>query len=165
VTPILPVTGLHQVGIVVRDLRKAMRAYNELLGMGPWHVYTYQPPLVKEMTYMGRRHDYAMRIALTMAGNHIVELVETVKGPNIYQDFLDQHGEGIHHVMSIVEDFDASVARLEAAGYPMIQSGRGFGADGTGAYAYFDTTKDLGLIYELVEIPKVRVPPEEVYPA
>jgi hypothetical protein len=100
-----------------------------------------------------------------MAGNHIVELVETVKGPNIYQDFLDQHGEGIHHVMSIVEDFDASVARLEAAGYPMIQSGRGFGADGTGAYAYFDTTKDLGLIYELVEIPKVRVPPEEVYPA
>ena len=159
-----PLAGIHQVGIVVRDLDRAMRAYWEGFRIGPWRVYTYGAPLVKDMTYRGRRQDFCMRIALTQAGPTIVELIESVEGPNIYEEFLREHGEGIHHVMSIVEDFDLALERMAAAGYPLIQSGRGFGADGSGGYAYFDTIADLGLILELVEVPRVRVPPDRVYP-
>src|SRR5204863_4883783 len=139
VIPHFPIGHLDQVGIVVRDLGAAMRAYHELLGIGGWRVYTYGPRLVKDMTYRGRRQDYTMRIALTTLGSWILELVESVEGPNIYEEFLAQHGEGLHHVMTIVDDFDAAVARLESAGYELIQSGRGFGLDGDGGFAYFDT--------------------------
>ena len=42
---------------------------------------------------------------------------------------------------------------MSQAGYPVIQSGAGFGAARDGAYAYFDTTAQLGLIVEAVEPP------------
>ena len=160
-----PIGHLDQVGIVVRDLEAAMRRYHDLLGIGPWRVYTYGPDLVKEMTYRGRRQDFTMRIALTTLNGWILELVESVAGPNIYEEFMAAHGEGIHHLMTIVEDFDGEVARFQALGYELIQSGRGYGASGDGGFAYFDTTADLGLILELVAIPRERITPEAVYPS
>ena len=163
-TPLLPLGQLSQIGIVVRDLEAAMRHYWDVLGIGPWRVYTYGAPLLAEMTYRGRAQPYRMRLALTQAGPLIVELVQSLEGPNIYDEFLEQHGEGLHHVMTIVDDFDGAVAKLKSAGYDMIQSGRGFGANGDGAFAYFDTIRDLGTIYEVVAVPKVRVPPEMEYP-
>src|SRR5579883_460859 len=57
-----PLTEVSQVGLVVRDLAVSMRHYWERFGVGPWTVYTYGPPLVKEMTYRGRRQDYRMRL-------------------------------------------------------------------------------------------------------
>jgi methylmalonyl-CoA/ethylmalonyl-CoA epimerase len=161
---LLPVGQLSQIGIVVRDLETAMRHYWHVLGIGPWRVYTYGDPVLKEMTYRGKAQPYRMRLALTQAGPLIVELIQSLEGPNIYDEFLDRHGEGLHHVMTIVDDFDATVAKLRAAGYEMLQSGRGFGANGDGDFAYFDTTADLGTIYEVVAVPKVRLPPEMEYP-
>ena len=47
------VTAVNQVGFVVRDLDKAMAAYWRV-GVGPWRVYTYGAPLVKDITYRGK---------------------------------------------------------------------------------------------------------------
>ena len=160
-----PIPHFDQIGLVVRDLEASMRAYWERFGIGPWRVYTYGPPLVKEMTYRGRPQEYAMRLAIKQHGPLVVELIQSIAGPNIYDEFLAAHGEGLHHVRTVVEDFDAALAKLEAAGYPCIQSGRGFGLHGDGAFAYFDTTTELGMIYEIAEVPRERVPPEMVFPA
>jgi len=163
--PAFPITHFDQIGLVVRDLEASMRRYWERFRIGPWRVYTYGPPLLKGMTYRGRAQEYTMRIALCQHGPQVVELIQSIAGPNIYDEFLAAHGEGLHHVRTVVDDFAAAAARLEAAGYACIQSGRGFGARGDGAFAYFDTTADLGMIYELAELPKERVPPELVYPS
>ena len=32
-----------QIGIVVKDLQKAMKQYWEIFGIGPWHIYTSSP--------------------------------------------------------------------------------------------------------------------------
>jgi hypothetical protein len=52
-------------------------------------------------------------------------------------------------------------------GYPLMQSGRGFGVggDGDGAYAYIDTTAALGLIVEAIEQPSSLPPPDAIWPA
>jgi hypothetical protein len=162
--PVFPIAHFDQVGFVVRDLEAAVRRYWERFGIGPWRVYTYGPPLMKEMTYRGRAQAYTMRIALCQHGPLVVELIQSVAGPNIYEEFLAERGEGLHHVRTVVDDVAAATAGLEAAGYACIQSGRGFGVRGDGAFAYFDTTADLGVIYEVAELPKERVPPELVYP-
>jgi hypothetical protein len=164
IEPVFPIPRFDQIGLVVRDLEASMRRYWERFGIGPWRVYTYGPPRLTELTYRGRAQEYAMRLALCQHGPLVVELIQSIAGPNIYDEFLAAHGEGLHHVRTVVEDFAAAVARLEAAGYACIQSGRGFGLRGDGAFAYFDTTADLGMIYEVVELPKERVPPEQVYP-
>jgi len=150
--------------MVVRDLESVIRAYWEQFNIGPWRIYTFGPPLLKEMTYRGRSQPYRMRIALAMCDNVRLEVIQSLEGPNIYDDFLVEHGEGVHHVAMVVPDLAAAAAQLEACGYQMIQSGRGYGKFGDGAFAYFETAGPFGTTLELIERPKERVAPEAVYP-
>ena len=53
--------GVAQVAFVVRDLDRTVEAYWTVFGIGPWHFYTYGPPLVTHMTYHGRPVEYRMR--------------------------------------------------------------------------------------------------------
>ena len=156
--------GIAQVALIVKDLDRAMEAYWELCGIGPWHVYTYGKPLVKKMSYRGQPADYKMRIGLSWIGPLRLELIEMLEGETIYAEFVEKHGYGLHHFGVQVEDAPAAIAEAEAAGFAMIQDGSGYGADGDGHYAYLDTEDALGVIVELIEFPAGRVPPERIYP-
>ena len=164
-TSIFPVTHINQIALVVRDLDAAMSGYWTLLGIGPWKVYTYGPPLVPTMTYRGRPQTYRMRLALTQVGDLMLELIQPLSGESIYQEHLDRKGEGLHHVGVFVPSFDEAVSEAIRRGYAVLQSGRGYGRWGDGGYAYLDTEDSLGLILELIEIPRERVPPEVEFPA
>ena len=50
-----------------------------------------------------------------------------------------------------------------AAGFEPLQSARGFGAEGDGAFAYFQPP-GLAVVIELIEAPRVRIEPEFIYP-
>ncbi len=162
---VFPLSSINQVALVVRDLDTAMQRYWDMLGIGPWKVYTYGPPLVRDMTYRGRHQDYRMRLAMAWAGELMLELIQPLSGDSVYQEHLDRKGEGLHHVGVFVGSFDEAVAEAAQRGYSVLQSGRGFGRWGDGGYAYLDTEASLGLILELIEIPRERVPPERTYPA
>ena len=64
-----PIARYDQIASVVPDLESAMQEHWERFGIGPWTVYTYGPPLVKDMTYQGRRSDYRMRLAFCFSDN------------------------------------------------------------------------------------------------
>lgn len=53
---------------------------------------------------------------------------------------------------------------MRRAGYDVLQSGRGYGLDGDGGYAYFDTERDFEVIVEAIEVPKRRREPDFVWP-
>src|SRR5205823_7938694 len=57
---------MRQVGIVVRDIDKAMRQWVEVCGIGPW-FYAEQLPLT-EFRYKGRVYDIKMSVALANSG-------------------------------------------------------------------------------------------------
>ena len=156
--------GIAQTAIVVEDLERTVEKYWEVFGVGPWHFYTYEKPLVKEMSYQGKPADYAMRIALSYFGPSRIELIEARRGDSVYADFVREHGYGVQHLGLLVEDMRAAIALAEAAGYAVVQDGSGFGLDGDGHYAYLDTAEDLGVMLELIERPKGRRIPEKVYP-
>jgi methylmalonyl-CoA/ethylmalonyl-CoA epimerase len=50
------------------------------------------------------------------------------------------------------------------ASFAVLQSGRGFGTNDDGAFAYFDTERTFGCIFEALELPAELPPPERVYP-
>ena len=162
---VFPLKRVNQIALVVRDLDAAMRRYWELLGIGPWRVYTYGPPLVHDMTYRGRPQDYRMRLALAQVGEIMLELIQPLSGESIYVEHLEGKGEGLHHLGVFVPSFDEAVAEVQRRGYAILQSGRGYGRWGDGGYAYVDTEGDLGVILEVIEIPRERVPPEAEFPA
>lgn len=154
--------SIDQVAVVVRDIDAAMRRYVDEMNIGPWEVFTYGPHNCSSMTFRGQEQPYTMKLALAMVGNTQYELIEPLEGPTTYHEFLEQHGEGLHHLGYIVENIDAEIARMAALGYPLLQSGRGFGVEGDGAYAYFDSAHGLGCIVEAITPPRTMPEPEYV---
>ena len=155
--------SIDQVAVVVRDLDASMKKYVEEFGIGPWSVYTFSPDWIR-MTFRGQEQGYAMKLALAQVGEMMYELIEPVQGPNTYEEFLNEHGEGLHHLGYFVDDIDTAIDQMEKAGYSLLQSGRGFGANDDGAYAYFETEDALGHIVEAIEMPPEMPPPERTYP-
>jgi hypothetical protein len=165
-TKVLPFLqkGVAQIALVVENLDKTVENYWKLFGIGPWHFYTYGKPLVKKMSYRDKPAEYKMRVALSYFGPMRIELIERVEGDTIYDEFVKQHGYGIHHLGVLVDDMEAAITEAEAAGLKMIQDGSGFGADGDGHYAYLETEDKIATTIELIERPKGRIPPEKIYP-
>ena len=156
--------GIAQVAILVPDLMASIKHNHEDFGIGPWHIYTYEQPLVSKMTYHGEPADYSMRIGLSYFGPMRIELIQPLAGESVYADFIAKHGYGLHHFGLLVEDMDAALSEARTAGYEMTMDGSGFGLDGDGHYAYLDTEDRLGVILELISRPARRVPPDEIYP-
>ncbi len=156
--------SIDQVAVVVRDLNASMERYVNEFGIGPWSVYTFSPDWIEGMTFRGNEQDYIMKLAITMVGNVMYELIEPVQGPNSYEEFLNEHGEGLHHLGYFVDDIDTAIQQMEKAGYKLLQSGRSFGTNNDGAYAYFETESALGHIVEAIEMPAEMPPPERTYP-
>jgi hypothetical protein len=78
---------MRQVGIVVRDIEKAMRHWVEVCGVGPW-FYAEQLPM-DEFRYKGRIYDLKVSIALANSGDVQLELIQQRNDvPSLYSDFL-----------------------------------------------------------------------------
>jgi methylmalonyl-CoA/ethylmalonyl-CoA epimerase len=152
-----------QCATIVHDLDEAVRRWTETLGIGPWTGYRLEAPRLKEMRYRGDAAEFSFRHALAWQGEMQFELIQPLAGPSIFSDHLAVHGEGLHHVGKYVPEHAKAVAEALAAGFEPLQSARGFGAEGDGAFAYFQHP-DLPLIVELIEAPRVRIEPEFVYP-
>jgi methylmalonyl-CoA/ethylmalonyl-CoA epimerase len=132
--------------------------------VGPWTAYTLAPPRLRDCLYHGERVDFALRHALAWSGEMQIELVQPLSGPSIFVDHLARHGEGLQHLGSYVDDHQAAVQDLLDRGFTPLQSARGFGADGDGAFAYFEPPDSHGLVVELISAPQVRITPTFVYP-
>jgi catechol 2,3-dioxygenase-like lactoylglutathione lyase family enzyme len=156
--------GVAQVGFVVKDLEKTVEAYWNLFGIGPWHFYTYGPPLVKHMSFYGHPVEHKMRVALAWLGPLRIELIQILEGNTVYDEFVAKHGYGVHHFGLLVDDMPAAIAQARAAGLEMTMDGAGFGLDGDGHYAYLETDALIGTTLELIARPQRRVPPEKTYP-
>ncbi len=124
--PTLPagVRSIDQVAVVVGDLDRAMERYWSQLGIGPWDVYTYGPNRRSRMTFRGHDHPYTMKLGLASGGPTMYELIESVSGPSIYDESLQQRGKGLHHFGYYVDDIDQAIAAMESRGYVLLQSGR-----------------------------------------
>jgi methylmalonyl-CoA/ethylmalonyl-CoA epimerase len=158
-------SGIGQIAIVVEDLDKTVESYWQTFGMGPWHFYTYQRPLLNMSRYYDQDVDNSLRIALGYFGPTRIELIEVKKGPSLQEDFIQEHGYGVQHLGILVDDMESALREARERGFEVIQEGAGFGPDGDGHYAYLDTEDEYGITYELIERPSGRHAPEKIYPA
>jgi methylmalonyl-CoA/ethylmalonyl-CoA epimerase len=155
---------VDQIGIVVPELRPAVERWAQFVGGAPWRIWTYGPRMLRAQDYRGRKAHYEMRVALSSSTPQI-ELIEPLRGPSLYHEWLDAHGPGLHHLGAFEPDLSSGIERMRAHGFEVLQSGRGHGIDGDGGFAYFDTAREVGVILELIEVPARRPAPEAVWPA
>ena len=157
--PILGGRPVGQIGIVVRDIDRALDMYIGMWGLKGWNGFVYSSDNVRSLSYLGEPADYRMKVAWTGA-NPQIELVQSLGGPNIYEDWLERRGEGLHHLGIMVDSIATEVEGKQDAGYQILQAGFGHGLDGDGGFAYIDTEPELGVIIELIEAPARRRPPD-----
>jgi catechol 2,3-dioxygenase-like lactoylglutathione lyase family enzyme len=135
-------TEIVQVGVVVKDLDKTVE-YLTSLGMGPFKISTVTHP---SATVHGEKVFYQVRSAKSQQGPVELELIEYQKGKTIHKEFLDERGEGLHHIKFTVKDINATVNRFAEKGIEPLQQDR---AVGGGGMAYLDTAKIGGVIIEV----------------
>lgn len=155
---------IKQVAMVVRDVEKAMKHHWEVLGIGPWDVRHFKPGKVRDFKVYGKevKEDFEFICAVCWEGDIEFELIQPIKGPNIYWEFLEKHGEGLHHIKEIVSDEDTPqvLEDFKKQGIEVIQTGW---IDNDVHY-YLNTEEKLGYIYEIGNGGKIGAP-DRKYPA
>jgi len=145
-----------QIAFVVRDLERAVREFDARLGAGPWRGWLFGPQ-GQGREYRGRPAEWTLRLVLN-ARSPQFELIEPLAGPSIHADWLEDRGEGFHHLGYVVESLEQTTAEMEAAGHSAIARIHSFGAARDGAASYFDTADALGFLVEAVEPPSAMPP-------
>ena len=152
-----PLGHVGQVGILVPEIATAVDTYSALFGIASWWRSTYGPGRVPTLMYRGQEGTFSMHIALGGERPQI-ELVQSRSGPSIYEEHLRLRGSGLHHLGVFVASLDDAIAKMEGLGFSVLQLGRGYGLDGDGGFAYFDTVSAFSIVIEAIEQPRRRAP-------
>lgn len=161
--PLKELSNISQICLVVKDIKATMAHYASL-GVGPFDVYAMDTRDMTGVTYRGKPADYSLKVAWATLGSWTFEVIEPKRGMNIYKEFMDEHGEGLHHYGIYVDDYQAALADFAKRGYESIMGGPIVGIDKTGRFDYFDTAKEFGTVLELLDMPEKLGEPTYIYP-
>jgi methylmalonyl-CoA/ethylmalonyl-CoA epimerase len=153
---------ITQIALVVRDLDTTMEAYRQAFGWEPWTVYEIPAEMHREAAFRGVPRPNGFRMGMTTVGGLDFELIEPLEGDSPFRDFLDQKGEGLHHIMVRAPDGNdlALRATLDREGLPFLLSGLVGGI----SYAYHEDPA-LKTIIETFDLQDPDVPiPSSTYP-
>jgi len=104
-----------QTGYVVREVDVAEEWFQRVMGV-PSFFRMENVAFGEGCSYRGRPADAVAHLSIGYLGETQIELIESVRGPSIYTEFLERKGPGLHHLAFAVPDFGASVAALREAG-------------------------------------------------
>jgi catechol 2,3-dioxygenase-like lactoylglutathione lyase family enzyme len=136
-----------QVGILVRDIKKTAKVYEDFLGVKPRFDLT--GPIEESQTqYLGKPSKARAQLAFFKVGPNLeIELIEPDTEPSTWRHDLDANGEGVHHIAFFVKGMKEAIAALAKREMPLLQKGEYPG----GRYAYIDANEQLKLVLELLE--------------
>ena len=104
------IKNITQIGIVTGDLYAMVDRYQKLYGIGPWEIRDGKKGFkdeAEDLMVYGKRQDFKVSLALCMAGNVQLELIQPLDEYSDYARHLKEHGEGHIHHISILTDNQA----------------------------------------------------------
>ncbi|HEY7511621.1 MAG TPA: methylmalonyl-CoA epimerase [Vicinamibacteria bacterium] len=125
---------VDHLGIAVRDLGEALRAYRAL---GFEVESVHEVPTEK------------VRAAFLPVGESRLELLEPTDPGSVIARFLEKRS-GLHHVCVLVEDIEQALAELKAAGVELVDERPRPGAGGS-RVAFLHPRAGAGVLLELKE--------------
>jgi catechol 2,3-dioxygenase-like lactoylglutathione lyase family enzyme len=144
---------LHHVGVVVRDIQKAI-AYFESLGIGPFRAgdgKVFTVPFKGKLH--GRPAEWKTTISNARMGDVELELLEPAEGAQALKESLDATGEGLHHLGFITDDLEREKANFRKAGIGIWTEG------GAAAGFFYSDPSPVGNL--AIEFRTMGPPPEK----
>jgi methylmalonyl-CoA/ethylmalonyl-CoA epimerase len=127
---------LSHIGIAVTNLEESVRIFSKLLQIDK--VETEQV------------NDQKVRVAFFRVGDSSIELTEATDPGSPIAQFIERRGEGIHHLSFEVDDIEAELARLKAAGFDLVDEKPRKGAGGY-RIAFLHPKSTNGVLIEISE--------------
>ena len=134
--------GFIQICLVVEDIELAAKTWAELFGIPvpPIQTRSFMPD--PNQTYRGETANYSLKVADIRASGFVIELHQPDGNPSTFREFLDKHGNGVHHLGFEVGDRrDAVVGELENMGHALRTVGYYPGS----SWTIVDTEETLGV--------------------
>lgn len=118
----LALDSFIQIAIIVPDIEVAAREWAQLLNVPVPEIRVHQTVDNSDpnLMYYGKNYKYGLKLASIMAPQgFIIELHQVMDdNPNTYNEFIKEHGYGVHHLGFAVGDRrDAVVGELIDRGY------------------------------------------------
>ncbi|MCM3362443.1 VOC family protein [Niallia sp. MER TA 168] len=138
---------ITQIGILVHDIEKTSQAYADFFGVDKPEWSLTDTVDRAQTEYRNQSTEARAKLAFFNMGSLQLELIEPDHNPSTWREYLDEHGEGPHHIAFVINGMKEKVTLMEKNQMPLLQKGEYTG----GRYAYMDTFKDLKIILELLE--------------
>ena len=152
--PKLPTLG--QVGVVVKDIQKALKYYSSVFGIGPFDIYDFHP----QRTWVKGKEVVPIKLKLAMAdmGPVKLELLQIIEGDELpHQDFLETHGEGLQHLGFYAENYDEWKMYAREKGMEILcEAEIEDELRGKRRAFYMDSSKVGGVLFEIIEMKKAE---------
>ncbi len=130
----MKIKRIAHLGIVVRNLDAALELFTGALPLDLVHTEDYQ----------------GMKVGFIPVGDSSIELLQDVSGSSGVKKFLENNGEGIHHIAFEVDDIEQAVAELREKGVKLIDEKPRAGAHGM-SVAFMHPKATHGVLMELVQ--------------
>lgn len=126
---------IEHIGIAVKDLQVSIPLFEKLLNTPCYKKESVETEQVET--------------AFFQCGQSKIELVASASNENAISKFIDKRGEGIHHIAFQVENLEAEMQRLHAAGFKLIHDKPREGADNK-MVCFLHPSTTNGVLVELV---------------
>ncbi len=131
-------THIEHIGIAVKNLQEAIAFYESVLGFTCYAI--------EEVA------EQKVRTAFFKVGDTKIELLESTDPEGPVGKFLENKGEGVHHIAFAVEGLAVALPALEEKGIRLIDKTPRKGAEGLNI-AFLHPKSTFGVLTELCEDP------------
>lgn len=128
--------SIHHIAIAVHDLEEALAFYRDTLGL--------------EVARRCQVPEEGIEIAFLPTPTAEIELLQPLDQESRVARFLEKRGEGLHHLCLAVENLEAAMGRLRAAGVRLLSAEPRVSSRGT-RYVFVHPGSAHGVLVELYE--------------
>lgn len=135
----MDITHIEHIGIAVRSIEEQLPYYEEILGLKCYNIETVE--------------DQKVKTAFFKVGQTKIELLEPTSEESTIAKFIENRGEGVHHIAYATNDINKALTKAEEKGVVLIDKEPRKGAEGLNI-AFLHPKSTGRVLTELCEHPE-----------
>ncbi|MEW5842699.1 MAG: methylmalonyl-CoA epimerase [Bacteroidota bacterium] len=129
-------TKIEHIGIAVKNLEESIKHYENIFGLKCYAIEEVK--------------DQKVRTAFFMIGQTKIELLESTEPDGPIARFIENKGEGIHHIAFAIDNLSEALKDAESKNIQLIHKEPRLGAEGFNI-AFLHPKSNNGILIELCE--------------
>ncbi|HKM45041.1 MAG TPA: methylmalonyl-CoA epimerase [Dysgonamonadaceae bacterium] len=135
----MDITHIEHIGIAVRSIEEQLPYYEGVLGLKCYNIETVE--------------DQKVKTAFFKVGQTKIELLEPTSEDSTIAKFIENRGEGVHHIAYATNDIKKALAKADEKGVQLIDKEPRKGAEGLNI-AFLHPKSTGRVLTELCEHPE-----------